>query len=173
MPQMTTSPYRVTESARRSAQNRAYAALALEHLDPADPTLAWLFPAGKPPRQKVLEELGRIAIIDEDSCRQCTIELCASPPKTTHAGAAQLRRLRLGTRPPPEKSDEFEVLLHMALAELLDERPDTPVRLLKATAGAHRASQAVDVSLKTACHRKVVLAEAPVPCGGCVICSVR
>src|SRR4051794_14065623 len=66
---MTTSPNLATESARRSAQNRVYAALALEHLDSADPTLAWLFPPGKPPRQKVLEELGRIAVLDNESCR--------------------------------------------------------------------------------------------------------
>jgi hypothetical protein len=42
------------DSERRSAQNDVYAALALEHLDRADPTLAWLFPPGKSPRLKVL-----------------------------------------------------------------------------------------------------------------------
>src|SRR5438045_9128091 len=65
---MMPSPGLANESARRSAQNRAYAALALEHLDPADRTLAWLFPPSKPPRQKVLEELGRIAVLDQESC---------------------------------------------------------------------------------------------------------
>jgi hypothetical protein len=44
---MTTSPNLANESERRSAQNRAYAAAALESLDPTDPKLAWLFPSGK------------------------------------------------------------------------------------------------------------------------------
>ena len=93
---MTTSPSLANESARRSAQNRAYAALALEHLDPADPRLAWLLPAGKPPRQKVLEELGRIAVLDQESCQAMAVELCARQPRSTHLGAAWLRHQRLG-----------------------------------------------------------------------------
>ena len=47
MPTMTTRPSHANESERRRAQNHAHAALALEHLDPADPRLAWLFPARK------------------------------------------------------------------------------------------------------------------------------
>jgi hypothetical protein len=92
---MTTSPSLPNNSEGRSAQNRAYAALALEHLDPADPTLAWLFPPGKPPRQKVLEELGRIAMLGEDLCHPMAVEVCALQPPSTHAGAAWLRRQRL------------------------------------------------------------------------------
>src|SRR5919201_3686226 len=65
---LTRSPYLANQSARRNAQNRAYARLALKYLDPADPALAWLFPPGKPPRQKALEELGRIAVLDKESC---------------------------------------------------------------------------------------------------------
>ena len=84
------------DSERRSAQNRAYAALALEHLDPADPKLAWLFPPGKPPRQKVLEELGRIALLGQDLCHPMAVEVCEIQPPSTHAGAARLRRERLG-----------------------------------------------------------------------------
>jgi len=93
---VTTSPNLANDSERRSAQNRAYAALALEHLDAEDPRLAWLFPPGKPPRQKVLEELGRIAMLDQDSCYPMAVELCALQPCSTHAGAAWLRHQRLG-----------------------------------------------------------------------------
>jgi hypothetical protein len=136
---MTQSRRRTLSSLRTASKltrngvidNRRYATLAGELLDANDRRLAWLWHRGG--RQKVLEELGRIAVIDQASCRECAIELCANPPKTTHAGAAHLRRLRLGKRPQPEKSDQFEVLLHMALAEFLDERPDTPRRMLKAT----------------------------------------
>ena len=93
---MTTSPNLASESERRRAQNHAYAALALERLDPADPTLAWVFPPGKPPRQKVLEELGRIALLDQELCHPMAVELCARELPSTHAGAAWLRRERLG-----------------------------------------------------------------------------
>ena len=73
---MTMSP-NLASAERRSAQNRAYAALALEHLDPADPKLAWLFPPGKPPRQKVLMELGRIAVLAQDLCHPLAVGVCA------------------------------------------------------------------------------------------------
>jgi hypothetical protein len=81
---------------RRGAQNRAYAALALRSIERQDPRLAWLFPPGKPPRQKVLEELGRIAMLDQESCQTMAVELCAHQPRSTHAGAAWLRHQRLG-----------------------------------------------------------------------------
>jgi hypothetical protein len=93
---LTRSPYLANQSARRNAQNRAYARLALKYLDPADPALAWLFPPGKPPRQKALEELGRIAVLDKESCHPMAVELCARKLPSTHAGAAWLRRQRLG-----------------------------------------------------------------------------
>lgn len=82
------------DSHRRVEQNRRYPTAAREILGTDDPRLAWLWHRGG--REKVLEELGRIASIDQESCRQCAIELGANPPKTTHAGAAWLRHRRLG-----------------------------------------------------------------------------
>jgi hypothetical protein len=81
-----TSPCFADDSERRSAQYRAYATLALEHLDQGNPRLAWLFPPGKSPRQKVLEELGRIAVLDQDLCHPMAVGVSrSSRPQPTPA----------------------------------------------------------------------------------------
>ena len=82
------------DSHRRVEQNRRYAAVAREILATDDPQVAWLWHRGG--REKVLEELGRIAIIDEESCHLMAVELCARRPHSTHQGAAWLRHRRLG-----------------------------------------------------------------------------
>jgi hypothetical protein len=93
----------------RSETNRRYAELALAHLDSADPKLAWLFRPGKPPRQKALEQLGRIAARrGRAECRTAALELCTDPPANTHAGADRLRRRRLETTEPKQDAEPEE-----------------------------------------------------------------
>ena len=134
---MTTSPSLANESARRSAQNRAYAALALEHLDPADPRLAWLLPAGKPPRQKVLEELGRIAVLDQESCQAMAVELCARQPRSTHLGAAWLRHQRLGLHERGADPKLLRRSIHRAINGFQSEYPGTAYSIIIDTLRRH------------------------------------
>lgn len=91
------------DSKRRVAQNHAYAAFALEHLNLRDSALAWIANQARP-RQKVLVELGRIADIDAESAYEMAVDLCADPPKTSRDGAERLRKLRSDSgRPTRQK----------------------------------------------------------------------
>jgi len=133
---MTSSPNLANESERRSAQNRAYAALALERLDPADPRLAWLFPPGKPPRQKVLEELGRIAVLGNDLCHPMAVEVCAFQPRSTHAGAAWLRHRRLGHDERGDRTQLRDAVLR-AIRGFQQEHPATNYATIVAALREH------------------------------------
>jgi hypothetical protein len=74
----------------RQLHERVYAMLAADGLA-GDPAYAWLLEPV--PRVGLLAELGRFE--DADAARAAALELCQDRP-SVKAGAARLRRLRLG-----------------------------------------------------------------------------
>jgi hypothetical protein len=125
-------------SAGRAAQNRAHAARALELLDPADPQLAWLFPAGKPPRQKALEELGRIAVTTGAAeCLAAARWVSQYRPPTTHAGAAWLRVRRLDHYDRPGNPDMLRHAIHRAINQFQLSYPGTSYETIIRTLREH------------------------------------
>jgi hypothetical protein len=76
----------------RQLHERGYAMLAAADLA-GDPAYAWLLEPA--PQVGLLAELGRLQLEDGSAARAAALELCQDRP-SVKAGAARLRRLRLG-----------------------------------------------------------------------------
>lgn len=93
----------------RQLHERGYAMLAAAALA-GDPACAWLLEPA--PRVGLLAELGRLGLEDAAAARAAAWALCQDRP-SVKAGAARLRRLRLG-------GDGSEDGLTLALAQAAD-----------------------------------------------------